>query len=607
LQNISLFLRVNFLITALIYAAFILFNRYESLSVFIFSISAAISTVATLYLIIYLLFRPFFLFAKTIRVVLAILFFLINFALVADLLIYKVWKFHINSMVVNIITSPSAWDSLHVSIGNILMVVATVLFFLVGEYLLLKMVEKIPLKRTKHLNSRFNRIVVPFLVLLIIAEKIYFGMADVYNKRAVLEAVKPIPLYQPLTFVRFVQKHFGIKPVKKQINKNSIDTNSKVRYPLSPIVIDKNLNTPNIFIFMFDALRASIISEDVAPNITALKKDSFVFTNHISGGDATRFGIFSFFYGLNATYWFNFLHAQREPVLFEVLKKRGYQIKIISSTSTKWPEFRQSVYCGVSECISDTYEGAPCEKDAKSAKSFIDWIEKADSKKPIFTFVFLDAPHGYSYPKEFDKFKPNAGGDGINYITASRKNRQKLLNTYKNAIFYDDHLLGEMIDAIKKKGLYKRSVLIFSSDHGEEFYEYGFFGHNSSFSMAQINSPLIFKLPQNRHDKIEKMTSHMDIPATLMKILGVKNPPYDYSFGSDILDKDFNRSYAYIAKWNKNAILTKNYIYIYSNLPNEIFSSQIRERKTYKIVKSSKENIEKILIEVLEQNRRFLQ
>ena len=607
MQHISLFLRINFLFTTLFYLSFLIFNADYTPMSLLFSIAAAISTSATLYLIIYLLFRLFFSFSKTMRVILSLLFFILNFALVSDFIIFKVWKFHINAMVVNIITSPSAWDSLHISTSSIMIVGCVIFVLLIGQYLLFKRIEKISIEKTSQYNRRFNHRMLPLLFIMIVGEKVSFGMADVYNKRPILESVKPIPLYQPLTFVRFVEKHFGIKGVKKEINKNTIDKNSKVHYPLAPIMIDKNAKSPNIFIFMFDAARASILSPKVTPNITELQKDAVIFTNHISGGDATRFGIFSFFYGLNSTYWFNFLHAQKEPVLFQVLKEKGYQIKIISSTSTKWPEFKQTVYCGVSDTISDAFEGAPYEKDIQSSKTFTQWIAKVDTHKPIFTFVFLDAPHGASYPKEFDIFKPNIGGDGVNYITANQENSQEFLNTYKNAVHYDDKLLGEMIQALKQKGLYEDAALIFSSDHGEEFYEYGFFGHNSSFSEAQIHAPLVFKLPKTRHAQIDKMTSHLDIPATLLHLLGVTNPPSDYSCGADIFDEKFNRNYAYIAKWNKNAILTKNYTYIYSNLPNEIFKSQIRETVTYKKVKEKpKENIETILIDVLEQNRRFI-
>ena len=603
--NLKLFFILNLFITTLIYLLFLTFNKNLDFITTLFDIAATISTATTLYLIIYIIFGLFFRYERVVKIVLSILFFMINFTLVSDFIIYKTWKFHINAMVINIITSPSSWDSLYISRGSIFMIVSIVVSLIFLEIFIFKVSNKISQIRLKKINRLFNRLIFPFLLLIIVVEKLSFGMADFYNNRKILESVSPIPLYQPLTFIRFVERHFGLKSTPKDSVQNIIDTNSKVKYPLHPIVIDKDAKTPNIFIFMFDAARARDINKVITPNIEKLKKDAIVFTNHISGGDATRFGIFSFFYGLNATYWFNFLHAQKEPVLFDILKKRGYQIKIVSSTSTKWPEFRQSVYCGIKDCISDDFKGSPYQKDLQSSKTFQRWIDKCDTKKPIFSFVFLDAPHGYSYPKEFDKFKPNIGGDGVNYITIDKKNAPTLHNSYKNALFYDDTLFAKMIERLKKRGLYKNSIIIFSSDHGEEFYEYGFLGHNSSFSLAQVNSPLILKLPNNHHKRVDKLTSHLDIAPTLLSMLGVKNRSEDYSCGKDIFSKDYNRSYCYIAKWNKNAILTKKYIYIYSNLPNEIFKNEIRDTKSYNIVKTKDKN-EKILLKVLEENRRFI-
>ena len=602
MHTISTFFRINFFITTLLYLSFLIFNNNQEPLTLLFSVAAAISTSATIYLIIYILFRFFFLFTRRIHILLSTIFFLIDFALVVDFIIFKVWKFHINAMVINIITSPAAWDSLYVSRASIMSFIFMILLLLLAQLLLLSVISKLPSKKIQHFNRRFNYRLIPLLLLIIVGEKIAFGMADVYNKRAILESVKPIPLYQPLTFIRFVEKNFGIKSVKKVASTHNIDKNSKVKYPLHPIMIDEKSKSPNIFIFMFDAARNASITPEVAPYITKLKEDALVFKNHISGGDATRFGIFSFFYGLNATYWFNFLDAQKEPVLFEVLKQKAYQINIISSTDTQWPEFKQTVYCGVMDAISDNFEGVPFKKDAQSVTSFKSWIKEVNPDKPLFSFVFLDAPHGYSYPKEFEKFSPNIGGDGMDYITVDKAKKSELLNSYKNAIHYDDALLGEMIDALKERGLYDDAIIIFSSDHGEEFYEYGFFGHNSSFSKAQINAPLVFKLPSNQHAVYEKMTSHLDMPATLLNILGVQNPPSDYSCGTDILDKNFKRDYAYVAKWNSNAIVTKHYTYIYTSL-----MSEIRENSTYNIVdKTEGEQIEPILLKVLEQNKKFI-
>ncbi len=607
MQSISFFLRINFFITTIIYLAFLTFNHDGKLTTQLFSIMATISTSATIYLIIYLLFRLFFYFSRTITYTLAIVFFTINSALLIDFIIYKVWKFHINAMVVNILTSPAAYDSLQLNSSGILIAGLSLFFLLYIEYILYKFIQKIEIKKLSNFNKKFNYILIPLLFIIVLTEKIIFGLASVYKKQYILESVKPIPLYQPLTFSHLAEKYLDVKIDKNKNQSLIIQKSSQLNYPLHKIELKKDTNSPNIFIFMFDAARESILNQEVSPNVINFSKESLVFKNHISGGNATRFGIFSIFYGLNSTYWFNFLNAQKEPIFFQVLKEKSYQTKIISSTTTKWPEFRQTTYYGIQNSIEDDFEGEPYEKDQQCFKSFKKWMENVDNKQPIFSFVFLDSPHGYSYPDKFEKFKPNMGNNGLNYLNVKKDDKKELLNSYKNAIYFNDKLFGDMIDILKNKDLYKNSIIIFSSDHGQEFFEYGSFGHNSSFSKAQINSPFIMKLPNNEPKTITKMTSHLDVVPSLLTLLGVKNPPKDYSLGFDMLSDNYHRKYSYVANWNKNAIITANYTHVYSNLPNEIFKNEVRENQTYKKIKNkTNDNIETILLEVLEQNRRFI-
>ncbi len=498
-------------------------------------------------------------------------------------------------MVINIITSPAAFDSIQINSTMLIYVILIVLFLILSQFLLCRFSNK---------ESIFGKKSISLLLFIIITEKIYYGISDTKGDTKLLQSIKTIPLYQPLTFSKLANR-FGIH--KDSLDENLIQKDLSLNYPLQKIELDRGKKSPNIFIFLFDAARASMINSQVAPNIISFSKDALVFKDHISGGDATRFGLFSFFYGLNASYWFNFLNANREPLLFEVLKKKEYQIGIFSSTDTRWPEFRKTIYCGILDKIRDIRDGNASFRDKKSYQNFKNFILNSNPNRPIFSFLFFDAPHAYQYPKEFEKFKPNAGNSGLNYLKVDKESAKRIKNSYKNAIYFDDHLFGEAIELLKERKLYKDSIIIFSSDHGQEFYEYGFFGHNSSFSKAQINSPFILKLPNSEHKIIKKMTSHLDVAPTLLKIVGVKNQSSDYSNGYDLLSSNYDRDYSYVAKWSKNAILTKSFTYIFSNLPNEIFKSEIRRSSDYKIVdREDAKAIDKIVLKVLEENRRFL-
>ena len=606
--NFSLFFKINLSLTIIIFLAFIQYNsNYTLLSLFLIIISS-ISSATILYLLFYILLFPFSFTKRFILYLSSIIFIVTNISLIVDFFIFKLYKFHINAMVLNIILSPDAFDSIQLGIIPILLFVGVIIGLIVFEIYIIKKLFNFDIDTKINLNKKINRLITIPLILIVLSEKITYGIFSLTNQNNYTSKYNVIPLYQPLTFNRLAYKLFGYKPDKKQTN--TINKNATLNYPLNPLVLAKNPNKINIFIFAFDAARNSSIDKNTAPNITQFKNDSIVLNHHYSGGNATRFGIFSLMYGINSTYWFSFLANQKGSVLFDTLKRLNYNIKIISSTNTNWPEFRKTCYVNIVKDIKDNFSGASWQKDKQSSQYFIDMIKDKKDNNPIFSFVFMDAPHGYSYPKEFNKF--NASGENINYISATKGSNEikSALARYKNAIYYDDNRFGKMIQILKDKGLYKNSLIIFTSDHGQEFYEYGNFGHNNAFSKAQVNSPMVIKLPDNLKDKLtlshpNTLSSHIDIVPTILSLIGVKNKTSDYSNGYNIFTPNYNRDFVFSANWTSNAIITKDKTYIFSNMPNEIFNNQIRDTKTYKLLKDAKTDT-KLLLKIINQNKRFI-
>jgi len=604
--NFSLFFKVNLLLTSILFIIFLQYNTsYTSLSL-ILSFLGAISSAVILYILLYFILYIFKFTNKFILYLSGFVFTMVNIGLVIDFFIFRLYKFHINAMVVNILTSPDAMDSIQLGVVPILLFLLLIISFIVFEIYLIKKLLKFDTLVKENYNKYLNNLILVPIILIVLTEKVGYGIASLLNKNDILTKFKVIPLYQPLTFNRLAAKLFDYKP-DVQI-KNTIDNKSNINYPLNPLVVKDNPNKINIIIIASDAVRNSILTNDIAPNIQKFKKDSLVFNNHHTGGNATRFGIFSMMYGVNSTYWFSFLRAAKGAVLFDVLKDLNYRIDIISSTNTNWPEFRKTAYVNVLDSIKDDFEGSPWEKDKQSTEYFINTLDNLKQDKPFFSFVFLDAPHGYSFPSSHNKF--NANSSNINYLTIKKgtKESENIFARYKNSVYYNDMLFGKMIQKLKDKNLYDNSLIIYTSDHGQEFYEYGGFGHNNNFSKAQTNSPLIVKLPismKNIKIDSEQLTSHVDIVPTLLSMIGVKNDTSDYSNGQKLFDKNFKRDFIFCANWNNNAVITDKYTYIFSNLPNKMFDNEVRETSTYNTVdnQSIKANI---LLDIMNENKQFL-
>ena len=609
--DFSLFFKANLFLTTILFLLFMLNNSNYSLANFSLVFFASISSAAILYLVFYIILFIFKTTRFTIIYISAILFVFTNISLVVDFFIYKIYKFHINAMVLNILTSPNAMDSIQIGIMPIIVFIIFIIFFIAFEIYIIKKIYKLNIYEKKAINKKYNVLLTIPLFLIIFSEKITYGILDLLSKNEITSKIKVVPLYQPLTFNRIAAKMFGYKAEKEQSIR--IKTEAFLNYPLNEIKITDNPNKINIFIIALDSVRNSNINLENTPNVENFKKDALTFNNHHSGGNATRFGIYSIFYGLNSTYWFSFLNAQQSPILIDTLKDINYNFNITSSTNTDWPEFKKTAYSNILDNVKDDFDGLPWQTDEQSSQYFIDFFKNYNSNEPLFSFLFLDAPHGYSFPEYANKFK--ASKKNINYLTMSKNSKDipAIYARYKNSIYYNDILFGKIIQELKDKEMYDNSLIIFTSDHGSEFYEYGSFGHNSSFSKAQTNVPFIVKLPKSIQDNIELpkgfpdlLTSHNDIVPTILKIIGVENNSKDYANGQNIFDINYKRNFIFCANWNNNAVITDEYTYIFSNLPNKMFKNEVRTTNNYKIVENNHKIDGKLLIDIMNENRRFL-
>src|SRR5262249_52077 len=75
-----------------------------------------------------------------------------------------------------------------------------------------------------------------------------------------------------------------------------------------------------------DALRADAVTPDLAPRLSHFKEHAIGFDAHYSGGNSSRAGMFSIFYGLPGTYWEDFANFARTPVLIDLFPKYNYDL-----------------------------------------------------------------------------------------------------------------------------------------------------------------------------------------------------------------------------------------------------------------------------------------
>lgn len=96
--------------------------------------------------------------------------------------------------------------------------------------------------------------------------------------------------------------------------------------------------------------------------------------------------------------------------------------------------------------------------------------------------------------------------------------------SYNYEVEQMDKAVGDLIAGLKERGLYDNSIIVFTSDHGEEFCEHGGWWHGLSLYDEQIAVPLIVKLPGNSNGDAENpyLARHVDIAPTLARLAGAE-------------------------------------------------------------------------------------
>jgi hypothetical protein len=94
---------------------------------------------------------------------------------------------------------------------------------------------------------------------------------------------------------------------------------------------------------------------------------------------------------------------------------------------------------------------------------------------------------------------------------------------YDGEIAYTDRAVGALIEGLEERGLLENSLLVFLSDHGEEFFEHGGFEHGHTMYNEQLKVPLMFILPDviPRGVRVRRQVRLLDVMPTILDILQI--------------------------------------------------------------------------------------
>lgn len=468
----------------------------------------------------------------------------------ANVKIFSLYGMFFNGFIMNLVITPGGIQSLGGSSSSDIGFVMIAAGFIALQGLLLWLARVFYFRTHHALLLRLR--VFSIIAVLLGTLGIHFSYAanDAFGKNNLASVAETVPFFQPVTARHFFARlGYEIKRGPK------LDVEGRLNYPLKPLEISAPAKPYNIVWLTSESWRADMLDQEIMPNTWKFSDRALRFTDNYSGGNGTRMGVFSMFTGLPGNYWFSFLNEQRGAAIVDVLQRQNYQMQLYTSARFSYPEFDKTIFSQISaqqlHSLDDGRQG--WQRDRSNVTSMLKFIDQRDQARPFFAFMFFESPHArYFFPQESVIRQPYR--DDINYASMSKGDLRRdivgIKNRYINAVHHLDSQFGRVFDYLEQNGLLENTIVVVVGDHGEEFMEHGFWGHNSTFVDQQVRTPLVIYIPGQQPRVYSGMTSHMDIVPTLMPLLGVANPAEDYSEGNSLLASP-SRTHTYVSDWSR--------------------------------------------------------
>jgi arylsulfatase A-like enzyme len=317
----------------------------------------------------------------------------------------------------------------------------------------------------------------------------------------------------------------------------------------NPFIIkpqDKGKEKLNVIIYLVDTLRADHLGcygnpEIQTPHIDRFASQGVLFEKAYSQASWTKpstatllTSTYPSYHGAITRYD---LLTNKLITLAEVLKNNGYLTAAFSNQPNISADFGFSK--GFDSFMEVYYEIKISPLYAKHMnKLILPWLEK-NTDKPFFLYIHTIDPHDpYNPPPPFDtmydkNYQGSIHGSSRTLcdidegkIKVTPRDIQHLKALYDGEITLNDEAFGELIEKLKELKLYNRTLVLFTSDHGEEFYEHHGVKHGDTLYEEQVHIPIIIRDPFHfpSEHRIGSMVGTIDIMPTILRSLNISVP-----------------------------------------------------------------------------------
>ncbi len=291
-----------------------------------------------------------------------------------------------------------------------------------------------------------------------------------------------------------------------------------------------HIEKPDIVIWLVDTLRSDHLgpygyARPTSPRLDEFARDAVVYQNAYAPSSWTKPATASLLTGLNphrhkTVGYYGRVSGTR--LIGEYLKPLGYQTAAFSANP--WILPRWGFGAGF-DFFNPADKSLSDGRADKVAKAVLRHLGK-DATRPFFCYVHAMDPHeGYDPPAPYDTMwgerLPRRATMGRWLRNPAPPVVEDLIKGYDGEIAFGDQHFGKVLDYLKQRSLYEDALIVFTADHGEEFFEHGHGGHGRTLFEESVRVPLLVKFPKNAEAgrRVSARVSLVDVLPTLLAYL----------------------------------------------------------------------------------------
>jgi len=283
--------------------------------------------------------------------------------------------------------------------------------------------------------------------------------------------------------------------------------------------------------------------------------------------------------------------------LAEILREQDYYTAAFVNTVFLSEKFEMSRgFAELKQCGPTAKEGV---------QQILPWLDRHQDGKFFLFFHIMDL-HEYRDREFLLRKIPRPFGE------PGEEGLQEQINVYDTYLRYCDEEIGRLFAHLEKLRLDQNTLVIITSDHGEELLEHRKRGHGHSVYDELLRVPLIVCPPHGMEagKVLENRVSTLDIAPTILNILGLPLPSYYQGMSLVPVFKEQTLSprplfaEALLYGNEKKAVLLNDYKLIYTTTVHEfeLYNLKADPGETHNLI-DELPDVERQMIQILQSFR----